>query len=89
MSKMSLANVTTGRLVRPLRVSLYGVDGVGKTSFGAGAPNPIFIATEDGTHHVDVARFPVPTHWLDLVGPEGALAQLYTCLLYTSDAADE
>lgn len=77
MADMSLANVTSGRIDRPLRISLCGVDGVGKTSFAAGAPNPIFIATEDGTHHVDVARFPVPDHWGDLVGPSGAIAKLY------------
>lgn len=78
MSHMSLANVTTGRVQRPLKISLYGVDGVGKTSFAAGSPNPVFIATEDGTHHVDVARFPVPRTWLDLVGPEGAISYLYS-----------
>lgn len=78
MSHMSLANVTSGRIDRPLKVSLYGVDGVGKTKFAASAPNPIFIATEDGTHHVDVARFPVPNTWQDIVGPQGALAELAT-----------
>lgn len=77
MIDMSFANCTQGRLDRALRISLYGVDGIGKTSFGAGAPNPIFLATEDGSHHVDVTRFPVPEHWLDIVGQEGAMAQLY------------
>lgn len=78
MSHMDISRVTTGKLIRPLRISLYGVDGVGKTSLAAGAPNPVCIATEDGTHHVNVARFPVPGSWLDIVGPDGAVAQLYT-----------
>lgn len=77
MTDMSLSSITKGRIQRPVRVSLYGVDGVGKTSFAAGAPNPIFIATEDGTHHVDVHRFNTPESWEDLVGPEGAISNLY------------
>ena len=75
MSEMTLANVTTGIIPRPLRVSLYGVDGVGKTCFGAGAPAPIFIATEDGSHHVNVSRFPVPETWDDLFRAVRLLAE--------------
>lgn len=84
MTDMSLSNITSGRLERPLRIVIYGPDGVGKTCFAAGrpghegAPNPVFIATEDGTHHVNTSRFPVPNTWADIVGPQGALAQLYT-----------
>jgi AAA domain len=32
----------------PERIVVYGVEGVGKTSFGANAPKPIFVQTEDG-----------------------------------------
>lgn len=78
MADMSLESITTGIIHRPLRISLYGVDGVGKTTFAANAPSPIFIATEDGTHHVNVGRFPQPEHWLDIVGENGAMARLGT-----------
>jgi hypothetical protein len=73
MTEMTLANVTSGRVLRPLRINIYGTDGVGKTTFGANAPSPIFISTEDGSHHVDVARFPVPTTWHELLQAVGVL----------------
>jgi hypothetical protein len=70
---MSLATITTSRANRPPRVLLYGPEGIGKTTFGAGAPAPIFLAPEDGTAQVDVQRFPEPKAWADV---EAALAAL-------------
>lgn len=64
--RMRLAAVTKGKVVRPLRVLLYGVEGVGKSTFAASAPNPIFIGAEDGTSELDVARFPQPQSWRDM-----------------------
>ena len=37
---------------RKRRVMLYGVDGVGKTTFAASAPKPIFVPTEDGLMNI-------------------------------------
>lgn len=62
---MSLAKVVSGRLVKPIRVLIYGVEGVGKSSFAAAAPSPIFLGAEDGTSELDVARFPEPRTWDD------------------------
>lgn len=62
-SRMTLANVKTGRLEEPFRVLLYGVEGIGKSTFAAGAPSPIFLAAEDGTGELEVARFPRPRTW--------------------------
>ena len=56
-----LASITTGRQVEPRKILLYGVHGIGKTTFGACAPNPIFLPTEEGTNDLDVARFPLAT----------------------------
>ncbi|MCP4477815.1 MAG: ATP-binding protein [Planctomycetaceae bacterium] len=53
-----MSTVITGRIVKPWTVVLYGVEGVGKTSAGASAPNPIFISAEGGSDQLDVARFP-------------------------------
>lgn len=63
--RMTLGAVTRGLIAKPLRVLLYGVEGVGKSTFGACAPSPIFLAAEDGTAHLDVARFPEPHTWSD------------------------
>jgi hypothetical protein len=60
---MKLEAVQTGRLQRPKRVLLYGCEGIGKSTFAASAPRPIFIGAEDGTAQLDVARFPEPKTW--------------------------
>jgi hypothetical protein len=61
-----LDRVTTGKIKKPHLLLIYGVDGIGKSSFAAGAPKPIFLGTEDGTDHLDVARFPCPESWPDV-----------------------
>lgn len=66
-TKMSLQNIQRGRTVRPIRMSLYGVDGIGKTTFTAAAPNPIFINAEDGQGVLDIARFPTPATWEEIL----------------------
>jgi ABC-type iron transport system FetAB ATPase subunit len=35
-------------VAKPPRIAIYGPPGIGKTTFAAGAPNPVFILTEDG-----------------------------------------
>ena len=64
---MSLEHVVSGRLVKPIRVLLYGLEGVGKSTFAAGAPNPIFLGAEDGTSELDVERFPQPQTWPEVI----------------------
>lgn len=61
MSNLSL--IHTGIKRRPHFIGLYGVGGVGKSSFAACAPRPIFIGTDDGVGALDVASFPVPETW--------------------------
>src|SRR4051812_12199161 len=56
--RMTLASIRTGRRQTPDRIMLYGVEGVGKSTFAADAPAPIFIASEDGVAHLDVPSFP-------------------------------
>lgn len=65
-SRMKLTAVTKGRVERPMRVLLFGVEGVGKSTFAANAPSPVFLAAEDGTAQLDVARFPEPKTWRDV-----------------------
>lgn len=75
MSKMSLGNLITGRQQKPLRLVVYGVEGVGKSSFAAASPAPIFLNAEDGTAHLDVARFPQPDNFGEMLE---AIGTLYT-----------
>lgn len=67
VNRMTLQSITKGKIVAPYRVLIHGVDGVGKSTFGADAPSPVFLGTEDGTEHLDVARFPAPQSWEDVI----------------------
>jgi hypothetical protein len=64
---MTLGAVTRGRIVAPLRVLVYGIEGIGKSTFAANAPSPIFLGAESGTGALDVARFPQPRSWADVI----------------------
>ena len=54
-----LDSIKTGREARPPRIMIYGSEGVGKSTFGASAPKPVFIQTEDGLGEIDCAKFPL------------------------------
>lgn len=48
--------VVKGPIVRPIRALVFGVEGVGKSTFAAGAPSPIFLDCEAGTLGLDTHR---------------------------------
>jgi len=48
--------ITTGKQQRAQRVVLYGVESVGKSTFAAKFPRPLFLDIEQGTSHLDVDR---------------------------------
>lgn len=48
---------------KPPRVLLYGTEGIGKTTFGARSPKPIFILTEDGTAGQQIKHLPLCRSW--------------------------
>ena len=61
--------------IKAPRVMIYGPHGLGKTTFGAGAPNPVFILTEDGLGMLDVNHFPLATSYQDVLD---AISTLYS-----------
>ena len=63
-----LEKITRGVIKKPQLILIYSPDGVGKSTFGAQAPNPIFLGPEEGTNHLDVARFPSPKNWSEVLG---------------------
>lgn len=56
-----LANIQRGRTSKPPRILCYGVEGIGKSTFGSQAPKPIFVQTEDGLDEIPCDRFPLAT----------------------------
>lgn len=65
--RMTLDAVRKGKRPAPDRILLHGTEGVGKTTFGAEAKNSIFICTEDGARKFDVASFPEPESFKDVI----------------------
>jgi len=63
----ALSHVRRGRISAPLRVLCYGAEGVGKSTFAAGAPRPLWLGAEGGTGHLDVDRLPEPKTWADVM----------------------
>jgi hypothetical protein len=59
--------ISRGVIVGAQKIVIYGPEGIGKSSFAAKFPNPVFIDTEGSTKHMDVARTPKPTSWTMLV----------------------
>lgn len=64
---MSKYAVTSGVQSAPVKVVLYGPEGIGKSTFAAQFPAPVFIDTEGGTKRLNVARLPQPTSWAMLL----------------------
>ena len=64
---MSKYQVTSGVIPAPVKVVLYGPEGIGKSTFASQFPDPIFIDAEGGTKQLDVRRLPRPTSWAMLL----------------------
>lgn len=62
---------------KPPRILIYGVSGVGKTSFATQAPKPLLVPLEDGLGLLEVDHTPKPDTLEDLIG--------YLDLLLTED----
>jgi hypothetical protein len=70
-----LQQLHVGKRTAPRRTFIFGVQGVGKSSAAAAAPDPVFIPTEDGLANIDCHSFPLATAYDQVVA---ALAALYT-----------
>ena len=70
---VSLSDICSTTSIKAPRVLAHGMPGVGKTTFAASAPNPIFIQTEDGADIVGASRFPQPESYQDVEDQIGLL----------------
>lgn len=59
--------ITRGKIPGAIKACVYGVEGIGKTTFAAQFPDPLFVDTEGGTAHMDVKRLPKPDAWIELL----------------------
>ncbi|MBF0185598.1 MAG: ATP-binding protein [Magnetococcales bacterium] len=65
---VSLNSLQRRVIYLPPRILLYGVPGVGKSTFAARAPRPVFIITEDGLGLLQVTSFPLASTYDDVMG---------------------
>jgi len=70
---INLASLRKTSVKRPPRILAYGIHGVGKSTFAAAAPSPVFIQTEDGLDALDVNAFPLARSFGDVMEAVGAL----------------
>jgi hypothetical protein len=54
-----LETIHSGNRQQAPRLLIYGSEGIGKSTCAANAPNPIFIATEDGLDQIACDSFPL------------------------------
>lgn len=87
--------ITRGLQIGPQKVVLYGPEGIGKSTFGARFPAPLFLDVEAGTRHIDVARIdPAPASWIALLETVKEFlrekpAEFSTLVLDTADWAEQ
>lgn len=63
-----MIKLSKGRQRMPLKVVVYGPEGIGKSTFASMFPAPIFIDTEGSTRHMDLVRVdPAPASWTELL----------------------
>ena len=83
------STIHRGPLARAQKTVIYGPEGIGKSTLAAQFPSPVFLDTEGGTHHLDVARLPAPKSWDDVTKTITALAteahEFKTLVLDTAD----
>ena len=62
--------ISSGKIHGAQKIVLYGPEGIGKTTFAAQLPRPLFIDTEGGTRHIDGQRVEErPDRWTKLLEP--------------------
>ena len=76
----------------PLKMLVYGVEGIGKSTLAAEMPSPVWIDAEGGTNQLPVARLPRPTSWAMLLDEVRAVRDgevpCSTLVVDTADAAE-
>jgi len=81
----------SGGPIPSVRMNIQGTDGIGKSTFGAGSIDPIFIQAEDGLSFINAPRFPQADTWAEMLEQIKSLVteehQYKTVVLDTTDAA--
>lgn len=80
-------NITKGVQPKPLKVCLYGVEGIGKTTFASQFPDPLFVDLDKGSTWLDVARVHAGS-WKELIEIVKTVYTEKPCKTLVIDTAD-
>jgi len=84
-----LSNIRKANAVfPPQKVVAYGVQGVGKTSFGSTFDSPILLPVEDGAAAIDMDTFPLATSFQEVVDAITALHEEHDYKTLVLDSLD-
>lgn len=64
---ISLASLKKSTRIDPPKILVYGINGIGKTTFASMSPNPVFILTEKGLGTLEVNHFPRSNTYAEVV----------------------
>lgn len=67
--------IRRGKIARPQKVVGYGPEGIGKSTLASQTPDPVFLDTEGGTHHLDIDRIDAASTWEQITAAIAALAK--------------
>ena len=62
-----MLKIIEGKEKRPLKIVIYGPEGIGKSTFASQFPDPLFIDTEGGTSNLDIRRIKCNKSWDELI----------------------
>ena len=81
--------IKKGKIKSAIRLVAYGSEGIGKSTFASQFPDPLFIDVEGGTKQLDIARFPQPETWNELLAMvDAVIAEPTICQTLVIDTID-
>jgi hypothetical protein len=75
-------------MVKPQKIVIYGVQGIGKTSFGATFPGAVLLPVEDGAGALDIDAFPLATSYQAIIDTITALHEEHQFKTLVVDSLD-
>lgn len=88
-----MLNITKGVQTHPVKVVIYGVEGIGKTTFASRFPKPLFLDLDRGSARMDVDRINGIADWVTLITTmqdiSNAETDYSTIVIDTADMAGE
>ena len=80
--------ITKGKVESAKKIVCYGPEGIGKSTLASRFPDPVFIDTEGSTKELNVARYPTPESWHDILIAVKDCATEAPCKTLVIDTAD-